>query len=152
MATNPNVAIYGDKIVETLNAATLSATFTAARKWSPFWKDAESVSALRVTVVPSVFEESPDGGTRDHGDEMQDVLVGVQKKLTEVETDGNLKNSEVDSLVYLAEEIRSLFYQTRLGSDPNPMVVAAPYVILGDDLTDHRIFTAIVTLKLDRGE
>ena len=148
---DPTVAIYGDKIVALLNAATLSDTFTATRKWFPFWESIESIKGLTVTVVPNIFEEDDEGGDRDHGDEIQEIYIGVQKKLTDVDDAGNVKNSEVDPLVYLAEEIRDMFFRLRLGTTPDVVVTAAPLTILGEHIA-ARIFTAAITLRLNRGE
>ena len=158
MATDPTFAILADAVCEALIAATLSQTLTAsncARKWYPFWKTLKDIKALQVLVVPNVFEETEIDDTRGDDDQTFSLHVGVQKKLTEVATDGNVSNAEVDPLVYLCEEIRDLFHRKRLsnlGITPtiDAAITAAPYVVSAEHLAEQRTFTGIVTLTLHK--
>jgi len=158
MATDPTIAILADAVADALRAATLSQDLTTSncrRRWFPFWKSLEDIKALQVLVVPNVFAETEDDDDRGDGDETFTIFVGVQKKLTEAATDGNVENSEVDPLVYLCEEIRDLFFRKRLsnlGITPtvDAAILASPYTVSPEHMAESRTFTGIVTLTLHR--
>jgi len=135
-----------DSVVADLNAATLSQTFTAVRKYRPP-KSLEDVKSLTVLVVPGAVEQ--EFVSRNSQVETYRVDVAVAKKLDVPSTAGtNTIESLSDPLAYLVEEIKDLFAGARPSAYPTAIcsrIVNDP-AFYPDRMDDHRVFLSVIQL------
>jgi hypothetical protein len=103
------VTDVADSIVAELNAATLSISITAERKFVPSFA-LQEMANLHVTVVPKGVSITKSDRSRNTHDVMVDVAV--QKKFDKGDS------AEIDPLMNLVDEIADLFRLKRLTSYP----------------------------------
>jgi hypothetical protein len=129
-----------DAVVAQLNAATLSQSFTAERLYAPL-EDLETLSALKVTVVPRALSTRPLSRGKDGFDYQIDI--GVQQKT-------DLSEAMLDGLMLLVEEIVDLFRPGRLTTYPTaPIIdVANQPIWAADHLNEKHVFTSVITLTV----
>lgn len=130
-----------DAIVTELNAATLSQSFTAVRKYRPP-KTLEDCKTLTVLVVPGSVEH--EFASRNAQAETYRVDVAVAKKLDTSTTD--TIESLSDPLCLLVQEIEDLLIGTRPGDYPGAIVtrVVNDPVFYPDKMDDHRLFLSVI--------
>jgi hypothetical protein len=129
-----------DAVVDQLNAATLSQAFTAERLYAPL-EDLETLSALKVTVVPRSLASRPLSRAWDSFDYQLDI--GVQQKT-------DLSEAMLDGLMLLVEEIVDLLRPGPLTSYPAGRVVdvANQPIWAADHLNEKHVFTSVITLTI----
>ena len=140
MSTAVIVSI-ADAVVSVLNAATLSQTFTAVRKYT-VKHDLKDLDDLQVSVVP----QAKIGRMADRGgkqDEEYRVDVGVQQRAD------TSSNTASDALMLLTQEVADTFLTgERLVGYTTAMCMQATNEPIYDPagLRDKRTFTSVVTL------
>lgn len=107
-----------DAVVTTLNAASLSQSFTAVRKYRPEY-ELPDFSSLAVIVVPTRWDVI--NRDRNSDDTTCYVDVAVQQKVDVDDAD------EMDPLMYLMQEIVDLFARKTLAS-PAAQCIAREFV------------------------
>lgn len=127
-----------EAVVNELNAATFSRTFTAERNHLPLY-DLKDLKTLRVTVVPSATAiETKARKTAQH-----DVAIdiAVQQKLPATD------NTEIDPLMALVEEIADHFRFKRLASPESVWIKTENEPVYAQEHLDrYRVFTSLLTL------
>ncbi len=136
-----------DAVVEALNGASLSQTFTAERAYVPI-HSLPDLTTLKVTVVPSGL--SSNLLNRKGANQFDFVIdIGIQQTFGQ----GNMTNAEVvaacDPLMFLAEEIADLF---RDGSSlagytsAHAVTVENQPIFAPHHIEEQRVFTSIISL------
>lgn len=136
-----------DAVVTTINGASLTPTFTAARAYVPIYDLQRDLSALKVSVVPR--ELSLVFLTRNSDDFTYDIDVSVQQKIgNDVLTEAE-KATFCDPLMLLMEKIIDLFRGKPLAGVTGAQCMAAanPAVYIPDLLDEKRTFTSVATLS-----
>ncbi len=133
-----NIVAIADAVTAELNGHSFSQPFTAQRLYLPVF-DLQSMSELKVTVVPRGISSSSLDRSRDSFEYQIDVAV-QKKTATDVPT--------IDTLMLLVEEIGDHFRSNPLSSYPGARctnVENAP-VYAPDHLQELRQFTSVLTL------
>jgi hypothetical protein len=133
-----NIVAIADAVTAELNGKSFSQPFTAQRLYLPVF-DLQSMSELKVTVVPKGITTSSLDRSRDNFDYQIDVAV--QKKTpNEIEI--------IDSLMLLVEEIGDHFRSNPLASYPGARCTGVENtpVYAPDHLLELRQFTSVLTL------
>jgi hypothetical protein len=138
------IITLADAVVDALNDATLSQTFTAERVYVPTYakqdeEGEDELAELRVSVVPS--EQSMAALSRGEDDFTYVVDVGVFQRI-------NLTNDAADPLMLLVEEIIDLF-RSRAIREAMPaklISVENPPIYSPDHLREHQVFASVVRL------
>lgn len=133
-----NIVAIADAVTAELNGNSFSQPFTAQRLYLPVF-DLQSMSELKVTVVPKGITTSSLDRSRDNFDYQIDVAV--QKKTpNEIEV--------IDSLMLLVEEIGDHFRSNPLASYPGARCTSVENtpVYAPDHLLELRQFTSVLTL------
>jgi hypothetical protein len=102
---NATVLKVADAVVQSLNAASFSQSFTAERYYLPEF-DLTEMDTLHVSVVPAELDEEIADRSRDRAE--YKIHVAVQKRVAKQDGTG-LDNSAIDALMRLVEEIDDLF-------------------------------------------
>jgi len=133
-----SIVAIADAVTAELNGNTFTQTFTAQRLYLPVF-DLQSMSDLKVTVVPKGITSSSLDRSRDNFDYQIDVAV--QKKV-------NSQIEVIDSLMRLVEEIGDYFRSNPLSSYPGARCtnVENTPVYAQDHLQELRQFTSVLTL------
>ena len=133
-----SIVAIADAVTAELNGNTFTQTFTAQRLYLPVF-DLQSMSDLKVTVVPKGITSSSLDRSRDNFDYQIDVAV--QKKV-------NSQIEVMDSLMRLVEEIGDYFRSNPLSSYPGARCtnVENTPVYAQDHLQELRQFTSVLTL------
>jgi len=133
-----SIVAIADAVTADLNGNTFSQTFIAQRLYLPVF-DLQSMSELKVTVVPKGITSSSLDRSRDNFDYQIDVAV--QKKV-------NSQIEVIDSLMRLVEEIGDYFRSNPLSSYPGARCtnVENTPVYAQDHLQELRQFTSVLTL------
>ena len=133
-----SIVAIADAVTAELNGNTFTQTFTAQRLYLPVF-DLQSMSDLKVTVVPKGITSSSLDRSRDNFDYQIDVAV--QKKV-------NSQIELIDSLMRLVEEIGDYFRSNPLSSYPGARCtnVENTPVYAQDHLQELRQFTSVLTL------
>jgi len=133
-----SIVAIADAVTAELNGNTFTQTFTAQRLYLPVF-DLQSMSELKVTVVPKGITSSSLDRSRDNFDYQIDVAV--QKKV-------NSQIEVIDSLMRLVEEIGDYFRSNPLSSYPGARCtnVENTPVYAQDHLQELRQFTSVLTL------
>lgn len=129
-----------DAVVTALNAATLSAAFTAVRGYIAT-HELPDMDTLRVTVMPAADDIKRD--TRSSAKHRFTIDVGVQKKPSTV------SNAMLDPLTLLAQEIADYFLY---GNRTAGAILISPEIkvlFIQKDLRELGQFTAVVRLQFD---
>jgi hypothetical protein len=135
-----------DAVVDTLNDATLSQSFTAVRAYVPVYarqdtEGADELADLLVTVVPRSTTLAMLSRRDDDFDYVVDI--GIQQRV-------EVTNAVVDARMLLAEEVLDLFRGKRLvlvySDDPLCVAAANDPIYAPDHLDQHRVFTSVVSL------
>jgi len=94
-----------------LNAASLSKSFVAERTYQPDY-NISTTPGLKVFVVPSKVEVDLQGATRNESEETHTIMVGIYNTIGR-DDNGVLVTSEVDAMLYFAQEVERLFSANR---------------------------------------
>ena len=132
------VVAIAEAVTAELNGNAFGQPFTAQRLYLPTF-DLQSMSELKVTVVPKGITSASLDRSRDSFDYQIDVAI--QKKVpSQVET--------IDSLMLLVEEIGDHFRTNPLSSFPGARCVNVENrpVYAPDHLQELRQFTSVITL------
>ena len=132
------IVAIADAVTAELNGNSFSQAFTAQRLYLPVF-DLQSMSDLKVTVVPKGITSSSLDRSRDTFD--YHIDVAVQKKVpNQIEA--------IDSLMRLVEEIGDYFRSNPLSSYPGARCtnVENTPVYAPDHLQELRQFTSVLTL------
>lgn len=133
-----NIVAIADAVTAELNGHSFSQPFAAQRLYLPVF-DLQSMSDLKVTVVPRGISSSALDRSRDSFDYQIDVAV--QKKTpNDVAT--------IDALMLLVEEIGDHFRSNPLSSYPGARCTGVENtpVYAPDHLHELRQFTSVLTL------
>lgn len=133
-----SIVAIADAVTAELNGNSFSQPFTAQRLYLPVF-DLQSMSNLKVTVIPRGLSSTSLDRSRDSFDYQIDVAV--QKKTpNEIEA--------IDLLMLLVEEIGDYFRSNPLLSYPGArcMNVENTPVYAPDHLQELRQFTSVLTL------
>jgi hypothetical protein len=138
-ATSVQIA---DAVVETLNGATLSRPFTAARYYLPEF-DLKEMDELHVSVVPAELDEEIADRTRDRAE--YKIHVAVQKRVAKQDPPG-LDAAAIDGLMRLVEEIDDLFRHRPLAGYPEAHWTKTENKPIYDPkhLKEHNQFTSLL--------
>lgn len=130
-----------DAITTALNAATLSQTFTAERKYVPKF-DLHTSDAVQVAVVPKADSREPGGQSQDAAELTIDI--GVMKKLQGTIAD---EVAEVDAMLELCDEIRATVNRKRLVDLDSAICVAIVQdpIYSIEEVDDKRTFLTVLT-------
>jgi hypothetical protein len=132
------IVAIAEAVTAELNGNAFSQSFNAQRLYLPTF-DLQSMSELKVTVVPKGITSASLDRSRDSFDYQIDVAI--QKKVpSQVET--------IDSLMLLVEEIGDHFRTNPLSSFPGARCVNVENrpVYAPDHLQELRQFTSVITL------
>ena len=132
------IVAIAEAVTAELNGNAFGQPFTAQRLYLPTF-DLQSMSELKVTVVPKGITSASLDRSRDSFDYQIDVAI--QKKVpSQVET--------IDSLMLLVEEIGDHFRTNPLSSFPGARCVNVENrpVYAPDHLQELRQFTSVITL------
>jgi hypothetical protein len=131
-----------DAVVETLNGATLSQPFAAARYYLPEF-DAKEMDVLHVSVVPAELNEEMADRTRDKAE--YKVHVAIQKRVAKQDPPG-LDTAAIDGLMQLVEEIDDLFRHKPLAGYPEAHWTKTENKPIYDPkhLKEHNQFTSLL--------
>lgn len=148
-ATAKDVA---DAVVDALNAADLSQSFTAERGYVPV-HEAENLDTLEVTVVARDIT-----GTmlaRNADDFLYGVDVGVQVRVGSGSMTNAQINAAADPFVLLAQEVLDLFRGKPIEAGDDRLICTAfgiDPIYDPDHMDRFRVFTSVVqlTFKLVR--
>jgi hypothetical protein len=104
-----------EALKDQLNAGTYSQSFTAIRSYATRDMKIEELTGLRVDVVPVIHKDASAMARKQVGYTI-DCDIGIRKKFaaSDRESDGTIKNSSVDPLVLLLEEIHESLIMQRL--------------------------------------
>jgi hypothetical protein len=133
-----NIVAIADAVTAELNGNSFSKPFMAQRLYLPVF-DLQSMSELKVTVVPKGITTSSLDRSRDNFDYQIDIAV--QKKTpNEIEV--------IDALMLLVEEIGDHFRSNPLSSYPGARCTGVENtpVYAPDHLLELRQFTSVLTL------
>lgn len=130
-----------DAVAGLINDGTYAVPFQAVRLHQPAFT-LEDLATLRVTVVPRSIAISL--GSRERALYECDIDIGVQKKLSGQQADG-----EIDGLLDLVEAISDRLRFTRLAAFPEAVWsgLANDPVISSESLEQHRVFMSVLTAK-----
>ena len=134
----PTTVDIADAVVFELNQSGLTPAFTAERKLLPKHTN-EALGTLKVTVVPKSAEMSRLNRSQV-GVEVE-IDVGVQQRLSDIDTDG-------PELIALVEDIVDYMATRPLSQAPGVQWVRSrndPVYAL-DHLAENRLFTSVITL------
>jgi len=134
----PTTVDIADAVVFELNQSGLVPTFTAERRLLPKYTN-EALGTLKVTVVPKSAEMSRLNRSQV-GVEVE-IDVGVQQRLSDIDTDG-------PELIALVEDIVDYMATRPLSQAPGVQWVRSrndPVYAL-DHLAENRLFTSVITL------
>ena len=131
------ILTIADAVVTSLNGASFSMPFTAARRLVPTF-DLPDLATVQVSVVPRALARTASGRRDSWLDCMIDV--GVQKQ---VASDG-----DADALIALTEEIAEHLSHQRLAGAPEAawLNTATDPLIAGEHLDQQRAFTSVVSV------
>jgi hypothetical protein len=139
------IITLADAVVNALNDATLSQSFTAERVYVPTYakqdeEGEDELAELRVSVVPS--ESSMAVLSRGEDDFTYVVDIGVFKRLAD------MTNALADPLMTLVEEIIDLFRSRAIREAMPAKLVSVenPPVYSPDHLREHQVFASVVRL------
>ena len=133
-----SIVAIADAVTAELNGNTFTQTFTAQRLYLPVF-DLQSMSELKVTVVPKGITSSSLDRSRDNFDYQIDIAV--QKKVAN-------QIEAIDLLMRLVEEIGDYFRSNPLASYPGARCtnVENTPVYAQEHLQELRQFTSVLTL------
>lgn len=133
-----------DAIVESLNGATFSPTFTAVRKVVPLLDLSKIGDGLLVQVIPRSAEF--EGGSRSAVYSDLAIDIGVQKRISTQTT------AEADELLALVQAIGERLHLVNFHDIGSPGNVACwrtmsnDPILASDHLTKFGVFTSVLTL------
>ena len=139
MDPSPVICQIADAVVAELNTGGFNQAFTAQRAYAPVF-DLGEMKDLHVTVVTRAASVERLDRTLRQFD--YSIDVAVQKKLS---TGGN---AEIDTLMFLAEQIADRFQGKRLSqfNAASCLRVENDPIYSPDHLRDLRQFTSVLTL------
>jgi hypothetical protein len=129
-----------DSIVTSLNAASLSQTFTSVRGYIPEY-DLENLATMQVTVVPSLIAIS--GLSRSGNQYDQGITVAIYKRIV-------INNANLDALMTFVEEIADTLIRTR-HSGATVIATANDPIYSPDDLREKQLFISLINVTLREG-
>lgn len=131
------ILIISDAVVTSLNGASFSMPFTAARRLVPTF-DLPELAALQVSVVPRSLARTA-SGRRDSWLDCT-VDIGVQKQVA--------GDADADALIALTEEIAEHLSHQRLIGAPEAawLTTATDPLIAAEHLDQQRAFTSVVSV------
>lgn len=137
--TQADIVNIADAIVDALNDATLSQSFTAVRSYNAE-AELQDLDILHVTVIP--LKDDGQVETRGSSNHDYSINIGIQKK------PATISNTDIDPLVYLTQEIADLFLMNRY--DVGIVATSAVTVqFLEDHIRSMGQFTSVVTLTVN---
>ncbi len=133
-----------DAVVTALNAADLSQSFTAVRRYVPKF-DSSGDYSVQVQVVPK--SEASEIETRGSDAADLSIDIGVFKKL---ESDGSKaadEIAEIDALMALCEEIKVVVNRQRLADVEYAICnrISRDLIYSVDDVEGKRVFLTVIT-------
>ena len=139
------ILVIADAVVSTLNGASLSQTFTAARYYVPV-QELKDLGTLTVSVVPTAIDSELIARNGMNKEEYL-IDIGVQKVIGTGPMTNDQVKAATDPYMGLMDEIATLFKGTVVvGTSARCVNVKNAPIFVPSMIDEMRLFTSILVL------